>query len=238
MSCLGAPRSLLSAACQLKSSSFSCQEAHSSWTRRALLAYHAVIEAFLGVSLLVWSRKTSMSFSPSRPTSVHVEQAFAPFLNDPGLPFAQVLPAAEIEQAFTEAGVHFGASQRSVFTPALVMWAWLSQVVDPAKSCTAAVLRVSALLLALGRGPCSEDTAAYCRALAKLPAMVLRKLALQVGQRLEEAVPKDWLWQQRPTQLVDGTTVTLADTPENQEAFPQPTGQRPGLGFPMIRMVG
>jgi putative transposase len=178
-----------------------------------------------------------MSFSPSRPTSVQFEQACAPFFNDPGLPFAHVLPATEIEQAFAEAGVHLGASKRSVFTPALTLWAWLSQVVDPAKSCTAAVLRVSALLLALGRGPCSEDTAAYCRARAKLPAMVLRQLALQVGRRLEEAVPKDWLWQQRPTQLVDGTTVTLADTPENQKAFPQPTSQKPGLGFPMIRMV-
>ena len=36
-------------------------------------------------------------------------------------------------------------------------------------SCAAAVARVAVLLLTLGRKPCSSDTAAYCRARAKLP---------------------------------------------------------------------
>jgi putative transposase len=109
--------------------------------------------------------------------------------------------------------------------------------VQPAKSCSAAVLRVATLLVALGGSPCAVDTAAYCRARAKLPAMVIRKLALQVGRRLEEAIPKDWLWQGRHVELVDGTTMTMADTDDNQKAFPQPASQKPGLGFPMIRMV-
>ena len=178
-----------------------------------------------------------MSFSHLCPSSVQFDQAVAPFLNDPGLPFAEVLPASEVQKAFAEAGVDFGSSKRSVFTPELTLWAWLSQVVDPAKSCLAAVLRVSALLVALGRGPCSQDTGAYCRARAKLPAAVIRQLTLQVGRRLDETVPKDWLWQDRHVMLVDGTTMTMADTEENQKAFPQPTSQKPGLGFPMIRMV-
>lgn len=37
--------------------------------------------------------------------------------------------------------------------------------------------------------------------------------------------------------LVDGFTVTAADTPVNQAAYPQPPSQEPGLGFPMIRAV-
>ncbi len=94
-----------------------------------------------------------MSFSQARSNSVQFEQALAPFLNEPGLPFAQVLPAGEVACAFEEAGVDFGASKRSVFTPALTVWAWLSQVVDPAKSCSAAVLRISALLVALAQEP-------------------------------------------------------------------------------------
>jgi len=178
-----------------------------------------------------------MSFSHLRPRSVQFEQTFAPFLNDPGLPFAEVLPATAVEQAFAEAGIHFGSSRRSVFTPALTLWAFLSQVVQPAKSCSAAVLRVATLLVALEGSPCAIDTAAYCRARGKLPAAILRKLALQAGRRLEEAAPEDWLWQDRHVMLVDGTTLTMADTEENQEAFPQPATQKPGLGFPMIRMV-
>jgi hypothetical protein len=178
-----------------------------------------------------------MSFSHARLTPVQFEQTFGPFLNDPGLPFANVLSAAEVEQAFVEAGVAFGSSKRSVFTPALTLWAFLSQVVQPAKSCSAAVLRVATLLVALGGSPCALDTAAYCRARAKLPAVVIRKLALQVSRRLEEALANDWLWQERHVALVDGTTMTMPDTEENQKAFPQPTSQKPGLGFPMIRMV-
>ena len=37
--------------------------------------------------------------------------------------------------------------------------------------------------------------------------------------------------------LVDGTTLTMADTPENQEAYPQQKTQQAGLGFPIARLV-
>jgi len=38
--------------------------------------------------------------------------------------------------------------------------------------------------------------------------------------------------------LVDGTTVTMPDTLENQNAYPQQKAQQPGLGFPIARIVG
>jgi putative transposase len=165
------------------------------------------------------------------------EQALAPFLASDGLAFADVLPAETVERAFAEEGVSFGTTKNSVFTPALTLWAFLSQVVHEAKSCHAAVLRVAVLLIALGRPPCSEDTGAYCRARAKLPACVLRRLALEVGRNLERELPAKWLWRGKHAQLVDGSTMTLADTEENQRVYPQPASQKPGLGFPMIRMV-
>ena len=62
-------------------------------------------------------------------------------------------------------------------------------------------------------------------------------VAVQVGQQLEGAVPPAWLWKGQHVYLVDGTTVSLPDTPENQQAFPQPPAQKPGLGFPLIRLV-
>jgi hypothetical protein len=37
--------------------------------------------------------------------------------------------------------------------------------------------------------------------------------------------------------LVDGATVTLSNTEDNQAAYPQPTSQKAGLGFPLARMV-
>jgi hypothetical protein len=37
--------------------------------------------------------------------------------------------------------------------------------------------------------------------------------------------------------LFDGSTVTMPDTPENQDAYPQHDSQKPGLGFPLARIA-
>ena len=178
-----------------------------------------------------------MSFYPPSSPCRSFEAALAPFLHDDGLPFADVLPAEQVRQACLDEGVHFGASARSVYNPAVVLWAFLSQVLGADRSCRAAALRVLVLSVVLQRGPCSADTGMYCRARAKLPVALLRRLTYDVADRMEEAVPEHWLWKGRHVHLVDGTTVTAPDTPENQAAYPQPPGQRPGLGFPMIRLV-
>jgi len=175
-------------------------------------------------------------YPPSSPTT-SFRASLAPFLTDDGLPFAEVLTAQDVHDAYAAEGIDCAATARAIFNPALVLWAWLSQVLSPDKSCRAAVMRILVLLVALERGPCSTDTAAYCRARAKLPAAVLRRLALQVGRQLEDAVPPRWLWHGKHVFLVDGETISLPDTPENQQAYPQPPVQKPGLGFPMIRLV-
>lgn len=51
-------------------------------------------------------------------------------------------------------------------------------------------------------------------------------------------MPKAWRWRGRHVKLFDGTTVSMPDTPENQEAFPQNAEQKPGLGFPVARIGG
>jgi hypothetical protein len=63
-------------------------------------------------------------------------------------------------------------------------------------------------------------------------------LACQVGAMIAETPPFWWPWQGRWVRLVDGATVVLADTEENQAAYPQPSSQKPGLGFPICRVVG
>ncbi len=173
--------------------------------------------------------------SPRRGLSF--EQALAPFHVDAGLPFASVLPVAVVEQAFADEGVDFGTRDDAVFTPAVTLWAFLSQVLETSKSCRAAVVRVLSLRVATGQPPCNEDTAAYCRARAKLPAPILKRLTLEAGRNLETLAPKDWLWHDKPVTLVDGTTLTMPDTPANQQAFPQLSSQAPGTGFPIVRLV-
>jgi hypothetical protein len=62
--------------------------------------------------------------------------------------------------------------------------------------------------------------------------------ALHVGAMIAGNAPCWWHWQGHRVRLVDGATVTLADTEANQEAYPQPSSQKSGLGFPQCRVVG
>jgi len=63
------------------------------------------------------------------------------------------------------------------------------------------------------------------------------ELQRDLAQRLEQRVPASWRWRGRSVKLLDGTTVSMPDTASNQEAFPQSGEQKPGLGFPLARLV-
>jgi putative transposase len=162
--------------------------------------------------------------------------SFAPFAQGVGLPFENVLTEDVVVRIIAEENVSFGKIARTIWTAPITLWALLWQVLGPDKSCRQAVANVM-MTLALTRKPDNLDTGLYCRARAKLPATVLRRLALHVGHGLEQAAPKDWLWQSRHVKLIDGSTTALADTEKNQKAFPQSNTQKKGLGFPLIRWV-
>ncbi len=161
------------------------------------------------------------------------------FLQRPGLPFADALPEAAIDKAFEEADASFAEEEDAVYTPVVTLWAFLSQVLfkDEQRSCVAAVARVSVLLIALARGPCSTNTGAYCRARRKLSETVLRRLTIEVADGCDAALEESLLWHGRRVHLVDGTTISMPDTLENQEAYPQARTQQAGLGFPVARVV-
>ncbi len=90
-----------------------------------------------------------------RPRFSTVLSAFA---CDDGLPFADVLTEEHIQQACDDHGVHFGADDDDVWTPALTLWTFLSQCLSAGKSCVAAVARAVVLRVALGLPPCSANT--------------------------------------------------------------------------------
>jgi hypothetical protein len=163
----------------------------------------------------------------------------ASFLQRPGLPFADALTEEAIQKAFDDEDAGFSDDQEAVYTPAITLWAFLSQVLfkDEQRSCVAGVARVIVLLVALERGPCSSNTGAYCRARGKLSEKVIRQITINVGEGCEDKLDKRWLWHGRHVHLVDGTTVSMPDTPENQKAYPQNPQQQEGLGFPIARVV-
>jgi hypothetical protein len=159
------------------------------------------------------------------------------FTQAPGLPFADVLTAEDIERVAAEEKVNFGAALGSIYTVPVTLWAFLAQVLSKEKACVAAVARIIVLRVALGLRPCAEETGAYCKARAKLPERFLQRLAVDVGQQVERAAPSAWLWKERHVFVADGSTVTMPDTAANQKEYPQPRTQKKGLGFPIMRVV-
>ena len=52
----------------------------------------------------------------------------ASFLQRPGLPFADALTEEAIHKAFDDGGASFADDEDAVYTPAITLWAFLSQV--------------------------------------------------------------------------------------------------------------
>jgi hypothetical protein len=151
-----------------------------------------------------------------------------------GLPFAEHLPADLIHRTAHQLGLCF---RERIFTPAVTLWTFLSQVLDHDHSCRQAVARLLAFRSARGLRPCSPDTGAYCKARGRLPEPLLRELTRDTGRRAAEQAPAAWLWKGRPVKVVDGTGLSMPDTPANQQAYPKSQKLPAGVGFPLLRLV-
>ena len=124
------------------------------------------------------------------------------------------------------------------FPPTETLSMFLAQALSTDRSCQKAVDEAAIKRLAAGLAPCSTHTGAYCRARRRLPLEMVNALTRYVGHSVSAHAPNAWHWRGHPVRLVDGTTVAMPDTPANQAAYPQPRSQKPGLGFPLCRVVG
>lgn len=132
-----------------------------------------------------------------------------------------------------------GAGQRcGLYSPLVTLWTFLSQVLSPDHSCREAVAKLRAFLSRDGQEACNPDTSPYCKARKRLPELLCAWLAVEAGTTLHERVREPKLLGGRSIKLVDGTTVSMPDTAANQRAYPQIKSQKPGLGFPIARVVG
>lgn len=68
------------------------------------------------------------------------------------------------------------------------------------------------------------------------PQNLLQRLFGKAAQDLEKKATLEYLWCGRHVKVVDGSTVTMPDTPENQKAYPQPSTQATGCGFPIAKI--
>lgn len=148
--------------------------------------------------------------------------------------FAALLSEQCIDQAFGDARELW---QGWVYTPAVTVWVFLAQCLSRDHSCVDAVAQLIGWRLAAGRKACSAQTGAYCIARDQLPEATCQALVRETGRSVVEEAPADWLWLGRKVVAGDGSTLTMADTAENQAEYPQMASQTPGCGFPIARII-
>ena len=124
-----------------------------------------------------------------------------------------------------------------LFPPTETLSMFVAQALSEDGSCQKAVNDAMVKRVIGGLQPGSTDTGGYCKARARLPESMISTLARDAGGIIAAGATHWWHWQSRPVRLVDGATVTLPDTEENQAAFPQSSSQKEGLGFPICRVV-
>jgi len=124
------------------------------------------------------------------------------------------------------------------FPPTETLSMFLAQAMSEDRSCQKAVNDAAIKRIVGGLSPCSTTTGGYCQARGRLPLEMVSTLVRYTGERINSQVPDQWRWHGKRVHLIDGTTVTLPDTAANQSGYPQYCGQKPGLGFPISRIVG
>jgi len=131
-------------------------------------------------------------------------------------------------------------SRQRRLPPVVTFWAFVAQVLSPKTSCREIAHRIEAWwrwgnLRSAG----AVTPEAFCRARQRLSLDTLRLIASQIAWNLERQVSRaEQLLPGRDVKIVDGTGVSMPDTPENQAVWPQPAGQKPGCGFPVLKLAG
>ena len=148
--------------------------------------------------------------------------------------FGSLIPPGLLAQTDEKAN-----SRDRIFSLRRTFWLFLYQVLNPGSPCREAVRQIRALFCLHNLGPVDEGTGGYCRARKRLPLDTLVRLRHAAAAHAQKLLPAaQQLWYGWRPKLVDGTGTTLPDTPKNQRVYPQSRAQKPGCGFPLLKLVG
>jgi hypothetical protein len=146
--------------------------------------------------------------------------------------FSHWIPSFRLAQQ--DEGEH---SRQRFWSLRLVFWTFLWQVAQTGAACREAIRQAQALATAAGQAPPPDETSPYCQARGKLPLERLDEIHHTLVAEAQVALATKDLWCGHRVHAVDGSTVTMPDTPANQKAYPQQSVQKPGCGFPILRLV-
>lgn len=169
------------------------------------------------------SRLTGTLHSLRSHTLAKLEERFGPWVP------ARLFPKAADKQN----------SRDRIYTQRRTFWCFLWQILNPHTACREVVRQLQALLLLRGGPAISPEDGAYCRARGRLPADLLPQVLQATAQHAQRLAPEpgEGFLRNRPLKVLDGTSVTLPDTPENRQAYPMVQATYDGVGFPMMRLV-
>ena len=131
-----------------------------------------------------------------------------------------------------------GSYRDKIFTPIITLNIFLWQALNDNGSCQQAVARLISDRVFEGLSANSFNTGPYCKARQRLSLPWIIQEVRRIGLSLHTSASKRWNWKGVNVLRVDGTTVLMPDTRENQSKYPQQHRQKPGLGFPIARLVG
>jgi hypothetical protein len=123
------------------------------------------------------------------------------------------------------------------FPPWVAFWMFLHQTIHPGCSCSRTLIKATGWISRLSRKRISTSTSGYCQARGRLALSNLQTVLAGIRDWLEQQVPNEQLWRGRRIYIVDGSMISLADTPDNQKKYPQQKSQKKGCGFPALRLV-
>lgn len=131
-----------------------------------------------------------------------------------------------------------GQWRERVYGPLRTLMLFIEQVLGADHSCQDVVALGVSERVSGGHSPNSLSSGPYCRARQRLSLGLIERLGRATGQRVCQGQPAHWRWRGREVKLLDGSTVSMPLTESNQDAFPHHREQKPGLGFPVARLLG
>lgn len=162
----------------------------------------------------------------------NLRRTAAPTLHQFELLFAAWIPHWLLAQQ--DEGPH---SRERCWSLRLVFWTFLWQVAQTGASCREAIRQAQARCTSAGRPSPPDQDSPYCQARGGLPLERLQEIHDGLCAEAMDGLAAKDLWCGRHVVAVDGSSVTAPDTPANQKAFPQQSVQKPGCGFPIVRVV-
>jgi len=126
-------------------------------------------------------------------------------------------------------------SRDRVYTRWRTFWSMIWQALNPEASGREVVRQIQAFFILENGSAISPSDAAYSRAKSRLPLEEF-PLALAATAKAADMAPAVTLLRGRPLKAIDGSALTLADTPRNRIAYPAlQCANTPS--FPMMRVV-